>query len=196
MDTHHWRQMEERGLFIDTNSKSAQHVNLQMFLNLLLLPVSFIYVANAESNHFSDCQQTSQFTSTVSAVLPSGAVRDKRFMNEALKNDPKHRQSCEHILPKSTGSESFLSLVKFLLNTVHLCFCSNQGVIIKFIQAQKVKNKVCRDRINGGMETETISPSAIRFKLILSYTNTQCAEKSNIQIKLTFPRSTEPTWFD
>lgn len=92
--------MEERELFIDLSIKSAQHVNLRISLDLILLPMSFIYIAVVKCNQFSGCQQASQFTYKDSAVLPSGAVRDNRFMNEAQKNDPKHHQSCQQIQPK------------------------------------------------------------------------------------------------
>lgn len=47
--------------------QNAQHVNLCTPLDLLLLPMSFIYIAVMESNHFSGCQQASQFTWEVSA---------------------------------------------------------------------------------------------------------------------------------
>lgn len=92
--------MEERELFIDLSIKSAQHVNLRISLDLILLPMSFIYIAVVKCNQFSGCQQASQFTYKDSAVLPSGAVRDNRFMNEAQKNDPKQHQSCRQIQPK------------------------------------------------------------------------------------------------
>lgn len=40
--------------------------------------------------HFSKCQHTFHLLTTISAALPSGAVRDIIFMNETRMNDPKH----------------------------------------------------------------------------------------------------------
>lgn len=94
----------------DKSWKGAPYVILRTSVEVSLLPVSFICIAVVECNHFWDCQQASQFTYTVTALLPSGAVRDNRFMNEVLKNDPKHRQSCWHIQLKPQAEFPFYLL--------------------------------------------------------------------------------------